>query len=107
MFCELVDRKLATLDYKNNYLKKSKILHSFKGVSLWFLVKNYLFYSFLFFSKIGQKKVFFDLVDRKLAILDYKNMDLKKSEILHFSKGVSPWLLVKNWKSTLLCFEGK
>ena len=89
MFCELLGRKLATLDYKNKDLKKSKILHSFKGVSLWFLVKNYLFYSILLFSKIGQKKVFFDLVDRKLAILDYKNMDLKKSEFF-FSKGVSP-----------------
>ena len=33
--------------------------------------------------------MFFDLVDRKLAILDYKNMDLKKSEFF-FSKGGSP-----------------
>lgn len=107
LFCDLVERKLATLDFKNIHLKKSKILHSFKGVSLWFLVKNYLFYSFLFFSKIGQKKVFFDLAGRKLAILDYKNVNLKKSEILNFSKGVSPWLLVKNRKFTLLCFEAK
>ena len=33
--------------------------------------------------------MFFDLVDRKLAILDYKNMDLKKVGIF-FSKGASP-----------------
>lgn len=54
--------------------------------------------------------MFFDLVNRKLAILDYKNMDLKKSEILHFSIGVSPWLLVKNWKFLeiyFFCFEAK
>ena len=31
----------------------------------------------LFFSKIGQKKVFCSLLDRRLAILDYKNIDLK------------------------------
>ena len=48
--------------------------------------------------------MFFDLVDRKLAILDYKNMDLKTSEILHFSIGVSPWLLVKNWKFLEIIF---
>ena len=83
-----------------------------------------------FLPEKGHMKVFSDLVDRKLAILDYKNMDLKKNlfcklvdrklaisdnikkdlrnfKILHFSKGVSPWFLVKNWKSTLLCFEAK
>ena len=32
-------RKLAFLDYKNNYLKKSKNLHFFKGVSPWFWPK--------------------------------------------------------------------
>ena len=39
--------------------------------------------------------MFSDLVDRKLAILDYKNVDFKKSNILHFFKGVSPWFSVK------------
>ena len=42
--------------------------------------------------------MFSDLVDRKLAILDYKNVDFKKSNILHFFKGVSPWFAVKIWK---------
>ena len=30
--------------------------------------------------------------------MDYKNVDLKKSKLFHFSNGVSPWFLVKFWK---------
>ena len=39
--------------------------------------------------------MFWSLVDIKLVILGYKNIDLKKSKILHFSKGDSPPFLVK------------
>ena len=46
------------------------------------------FIIFLFFSKIGQEKVFFDLVERKLAILDYKDMDLKSRKFCIFLKGL-------------------
>ena len=46
---------------------------------------------FFFLGKIRQKKVFGNVLDRKLAFLDYKNMDLKKLQNWHFSKGVSPW----------------
>ena len=47
---------------------------------------------FFFLGKIRQKKVFGNVLDRKLAFLDYKNMDLKKLQNWHFTKGVSPWL---------------
>ena len=97
VFCGLLYRKLAILEYKNIHLEKSKILHFSKGVSPCFLVKN---------GKIGQNSVFSGLVDRKLAILDYENIDFQKSKILHFLKGVSPWFSVKNWKlSPLLLFS--
>jgi len=69
---DLLDRKLAISYYKNIDLKKSKVLHFFKVVSSWFLVKKWKFCPFFFFSKIGKKKVFSDLVDGKLATLDYK-----------------------------------
>ena len=49
------------------------------------LIKNLKFFLFLFFGKIGQK-VFGDAVGRKLAYLVYKNIDLRKSQNLHFSK---------------------
>ena len=38
----------------------------------------------------GLKKVFRDDLYRKLAFLDHKNTDLKKSQNLRFSKEVSP-----------------
>ena len=41
VFC-LLDSRLAILDYKKtSILKKWKILHFFKGVNLWFLLKNW------------------------------------------------------------------
>ena len=51
------------------------------------LVKNLNFFSFVF-GKIGQEKVFGDVVNRKLASEDYKNIDLKKSQNLYISKKV-------------------
>ena len=95
MFSDLLDRKLAILYYKNIDLKKSKVFHVFNVVSPWFLVKKGKFCPFVFFSKISQKKVFSDLLDRKLAILYYKNIDLKKSKTLHFFKGVSVSVFAK------------
>ena len=50
---------------------------------------------FFFLGKTRQKKVIGNVLDRKLAFLDYKNNDLKKSKNLHFSKGVSPWFWPK------------
>ena len=46
-------------------------------------------------GKTGQEKLFCNVLDKKLAFLDYKNNDLKKSKNLHFSKGVIPWFWPK------------
>ena len=50
---------------------------------------------FFFLGKISQKKVIGNVLYRKLAFLAYKNMDLKKSQNWHFSKGVSQWFRPK------------
>ena len=92
LFWKLVARKQAILDDININLRKFKILHFSKGVSPWFLAKNRKLCPFLFCSKRGQKKVFCGVQDRKLAILEYKNIHFEKS---HFSEGVSPWFWVK------------
>ena len=42
---------------------------------------------FFFLSKIRKKKVIGNVLYRKLAFLEYKNNDLKKSKNLHFSRG--------------------
>ena len=49
-----------------------------------------------FLAEIGQIKEFDDVLDRELAFLDNKNIDLKKSQNLHFSKGVSLRFWSKN-----------
>ena len=49
-----------------------------------------------FLAKIGQIKEFDDLLVRELAFIDNKNIDLKKSQNLHFSKGVSLRFWSKN-----------
>ena len=51
------------------------------------LVKTVKFFLFVF-GKIGQEKVFGDVVNRKLASKDYKKIDLRKSQNLHFSKKI-------------------
>ena len=79
VFCNLVYEKEAILDYKNTHFKKSKFLHFSEQVSLWFLVKNWKFYAFLFFCIIGQWNFiqhffqpFFDQaqIKKNMALLD-------------------------------------
>ena len=45
------------------------------------------------FRYIYNKKVFGDVLYRKLAYFDHKDIDLKKSQNLHFPKGASPRFL--------------
>ena len=88
MFSDLLDRKLVILCYKNIDLKKPKVLHFFKVVSSWFLVKKWKFCPFFFLSEIGQKKVFCGLLDSTVAISGYKNIVLKTRVCCIISKGV-------------------
>ena len=48
---------------------------------------NKFLYLFML-GKTGQAKEFCNFLDRKLAFLDHKNIDLKKWKNLHFSKGL-------------------
>ena len=51
-------------------------------------VKNSKFFHVFILGKIGEENVFRDILDRKNALLDYKNIKLKKSKNWDFSKGV-------------------
>ena len=53
-------------------------------------VKNSKFFHVFILGQIGEENVFHDILDRKNALLDYKNIKLKKSKNWDFSKGVSP-----------------
>ena len=44
------------------------------------LVENWPFFHLLFLGNIGQKKVFYDILERKNAFLGYKNDKFKKSK---------------------------
>ena len=54
------------------------------------LVKNFKLIYRLVLGKFGLEKVFGYFLDRKQAVLDFKNTDLKKPENLHLCKEVSP-----------------
>ena len=47
-------------------------------------VKNWRLFHLFILGKIGQENVFYDILERKNAFLDYKNIKLKKSKKLRF-----------------------
>ena len=69
------------------------------------LVKNWHFFHIIILGKRGQGNVFYDILERKNAFLDYKNNKLKKVEKLGFPK-VSI-VLVKIWQLTYVIILGK
>ena len=96
VFDDILERKNAFLGNKNKKFKKSKNWHFSNGVNPWFLSKNGHFSIFFFLGNIGQENVFYDILERKKALLGYKNKKFKKSKNCHFSKGVNPWFWFKN-----------
>ena len=70
------------------------------------LVQKWPFLQLYFLGNIGQKSVFYDILDRKNAILGYKNKKFKKSKNCHFSKGVNPWFWSKNGHFSNFIFLG-
>ena len=73
---DILERKNAFLDYRNTKFKKSKNWHFSKPMVL---AKNWPFFH-LFLGNIGQENVFYDILERKNAFLDYKNQTFKKSK---------------------------
>ena len=84
-------KKRNFLGYKNKKFKQSTNWHFPKGDNPWFWSINGHYSNFFFFGTIGQKKVFYDILERKKAFGGYKNKKVKKSKNWHFSKGVNPW----------------
>ena len=61
-----------------------------KGLTHGFGPKMAIFQT-LFLGNIGQENMFYDILERKNALLGYKNKNFKKSKNWHFSKGFNPW----------------
>ena len=106
MFLDILEQKNAFLGYKNKNFKKWKNCHFSKGVSLWFWSKINHFSIVFFKGNIGQENVFYDIQERKIAFLGYKNKKFKKSKNCHFSRGVSPWYWSKIGHFSILFFKG-
>ena len=96
VFHNILERKNAFQDYKNKKLKKWKNCHFCKGVNPWYWSKNGHFSNFFFLGNIGQKNVFYDILERKNAFQGYKNKKFKKWKNRHISKGFNPWFWSKN-----------
>ena len=96
VFHNILERKNAFQDYKNKKLKKWKNCHFCKGVNPWYWSKNGHFPNFFFLGNIGQKNVFYDILERKKAFQGYKKRKFKKSKNWHFSKRVNAWFWSKN-----------
>ena len=90
-------KKKAFLGYRNKKFKKSENWHFSKRVNPWFWSKNGHFSKFSFLGNISQENVFYDILQRKISFLGYKNKKFKKSKKWHFSKEVNPWFLVQKW----------
>ena len=76
-----------------------------KGLTHGFGLKMANFPTF-FLGNIGQKNVFYDILQRKNAFLRYKNKKFKKSKNWYFSKGVNPWFWSKNGHFSNFFFLG-
>ena len=75
-------------------------------INPWFCSKISHFSNFSFLGNIGEKNVFYDILERKNTFLGYKKMKSKKSKNLHFSKGVNPWFWSKNGHFSNFLFLG-
>ena len=65
-----------------------------------------IFPSFLFRQKEAQQKCL-ETLHRKLALLHYKNSNLRKSQNLHFFKGASPCFQSKTETFYIFSFQAK
>ena len=59
-----------------------------------------------FLGNKGQKKFFYDILERENAFLGYKNKKVKSWKNCHFSKGVNPWFWSKNGDFSNFFFLG-
>ena len=60
------------------------------------LVQKWPFFQLFFYGNIGQENIFYDILERKNAFLEYKGKKFKNSKSWHFSKGVNPRFWTKN-----------
>ena len=86
VFYDILEPKNTFLGYKNTKFKKSKNWHFSKGVNPWFWSKNRYCSKIFFLGIIGQKNMFYDILEPTNTFQGYKNEKFKQSKNWHFSK---------------------
>ena len=74
------EESLCFLSFLNKIGKKKCLVTFYKTSLSLSRLKN------IDLRQIDQKKVFGDILDRKIAFLDYENIDIRKLQNVHFSK---------------------
>ena len=95
IFNDILEPKNPCLGYQRKKSNKSKNWHFPKGLTHGFGPKMAIFQTF-FLGNLDQDNVFYNILERKNAILGYKNKKFKHSKNWHFSQGVNPWFWSKN-----------
>ena len=80
VFGDVLVRKQAFLQNINMDLKRRQNWDFCKGDNPWFSWKSWSFFYVLCLSKIDEKKVFADVLDKKEVFIDYKNNCLWKTQ---------------------------
>ena len=104
VFYNILKSKKAFLSYKDKKIKSGKIDIFPKRLTHGFGPKMAIFGT-IFLGKIGQKNVFYDILELKDAFLGYKNKKFKKWKNCNFFKGVNPWLWSKNGHFSIFFFR--
>ena len=107
VFYDILERKTPFQAIKTRRSKRRKIDIFPKGLTHCFSPKMAIFPTFFFSDNIGQKNVFYDIIERNNAFLGYKIKKFKKSKNWHFSKWVNPWFWSKNGHFSAFFFLGK
>ena len=95
MFENILQRKKPFPDNNNHKIKSRNIAIFPKGLRSMLLVNNWQFFHLFIIGKIAQHSVFESILEKKKPFPDYKNKELKKSKIWHFSKEVTKWFQSK------------
>ena len=96
-FFDVLDRKECFLDRKKKVLKNSKESTFYKGVSSWFLSKNWPFsYKFFFEQKAIKKHFLIFWIQNKVFWTSKMKFSQSRKKKTTLCKGVSPWFLSKN-----------
>ena len=80
VFYDILERKSAFLGYKNNKFEKSTNWLFTKRINRCFPSKNGRFSNSFFLGNIGQKNVFYDILEQKNVFLDCKKNKIKKAK---------------------------